>query len=343
VTAAAVATLVWLATPTSAPTAPDAADHRAIAAWARAHGVVLDAPAEARPAALSVDPSTADRVEDLLDRTRDAIAAGDANASEAALDHAEALLRAHPELPQAAWLMAEVERARSVRWRHLSPADPSAADRAWSWADALDHGRVAAVGERATAEGAAAAAKAEVTIEVSAGEQARWDGAPVPAARFDTRTGSHALVVTWDDAPVWAGWIDVPPGGRVVRPKAPAPEPCSSADFVGVELEGEAVRAPHVRCERWVAATVGSAAGVVRIASCGSDRCGPMLDWTATPAWSEAIDQERPQQRSPHWLPWALAGAGVAVAAGVGAAIGVAASRPSASETRFVTGGLKSP
>jgi hypothetical protein len=345
VTAAAVATLVWLATPTSVRRSPDAEEHRAIAAWARAHGVVLDFPAEGRPPALTVDPSTPDRVEDLLDRTRDAVAAGDANAADAALDRAEALLRAHPELPQAAWLMAEVERARSVRWRHLSPADPSAADRAWTRADALDHGRVAAVGERATAagEGAPQAATAPVTIEVSAHEQVRWDGAAVLAIPFEARAGSHALVVTWNDAPVWAGWIEVPPGGGVVRPKAPAPEPCSSADFAEVELEGESLRAPHVRCERWVAVTAGSAAGIVRIASCGSDRCGPMLDWNATPAWSEPIEQDRPQKRWPHWLPWALAGAGVAVAAGVGTAIGVVAARSSTSETRFVTGGLKSP
>jgi hypothetical protein len=210
--------------------------------------------------------------------------------------------------------MAEVERGRSVRWRRLPPGDPSAADRAWTRGDALDHGRVAAVGERAAAPGDGAAAPAEVTVEVAAGEHVRWDGAAAPATALETRAGSHALIVTWNDAPVWAGWIEVPPGPSVVRPKAPAPEPCSSADFAGVELDGDAARAPHVRCERWVA-----------------------------PAWSEPLAQDRPQKPWPHWLPWALAGAGVAVAAGVGAAIGVVASRPSASETRFVTGGLKSP
>src|SRR5205085_3424610 len=58
VTAAAVATLVWVATPASPP---DADQRRALTTWARAHGVVLDPPAEGGPPVLAVDASRADR------------------------------------------------------------------------------------------------------------------------------------------------------------------------------------------------------------------------------------------------------------------------------------------
>jgi hypothetical protein len=339
VTAAAVATLVWLAAPPSAPAVPDAEERRAVAAWAQAHGVVLEAPTEGGPPSLSVDPSAADRVEELLDRTRDAMAAGDTPAADVALDRADALLRAHPALPQAAWLMAEVERARSIRWRRLAPSDPAAADRAWSRAESLDRGRVAAVGERA----AEPAPPAEVTIDVAPGESARWDGQAADATPWKTRAGAHALVVTWNGAPVWAGWVEIPGGASVVRPAAPSPAPCSSADFAGVELEGAAPRARHVRCERWVVAAAGSSAGAVRIAACEADRCGPMLEWTAAPAWTLPLEPERRRRAWPRWATWALSGAGVAATAGIAAAIAVTVTRPAPSETRFVSGGLKSP
>src|SRR5258708_2982295 len=82
---------------------------------------------------------------------------------------AAALLRAHRELPQAGWLMAEVERARAVRWLRVRPVDADAAARAWRRADALDGGRQPSVAEQGL-DGRAPEASVDVVAPVDAQE-----------------------------------------------------------------------------------------------------------------------------------------------------------------------------
>ena len=138
------ATSVWLAPGGEAP--GDAA-RRALTAWARAHDVTLAEPTAGEPRALAVDLAVADSVELELERAREAVAAQDADTAERALSRAEGELRAHPELPQAAWLLAEVERGWAVRHTRVAPVDAERAERAWQRAAGLDGGRVAGVGE----------------------------------------------------------------------------------------------------------------------------------------------------------------------------------------------------
>ncbi|HEX3343550.1 MAG TPA: hypothetical protein VHS09_03210, partial [Polyangiaceae bacterium] len=125
-------TVAWMA-PSPAP----ADSSRALESWAHAHGLTVALPRVDVPQALPVDAHKGDEVERLVDKVRDAITARDADAADRAIAAAEATLRAHPELPQAAWAMAEVERARSTRFRRLPPLDEDAAERAWMRAEAL--------------------------------------------------------------------------------------------------------------------------------------------------------------------------------------------------------------
>ena len=111
--------------------------------------------------------------------------------------------------------MAEVERARSTRWRRIDPADAEAAEREWVRAEALDGGRMPGLGEVSSASHPA---DAEVALALPGGDEARLDGRPVPATGVAaTRAGPHALVVTADGAPVWAGWIEARPGSFDLR------------------------------------------------------------------------------------------------------------------------------
>jgi hypothetical protein len=345
VTGDAPATLVWIA-----PDAPAAAETRALAGWARAHGVELGPPRDPRPpAALPVDLAVADEVEDLLERARDATAAREADAIDHATQAAEDLLRAHPELPQAAWLMAEVERARSTRWRRVEPADPEAAEREWVRAEALDGGRMPGLGETGAASHPA---DAEVALGLPGDDEARLDGAPVPESGVAvTRAGLHALVVSVDGAPVWAGWIELASGRSTLEIDAPAISPCSSADTAhatftaGAAGAAGALRAERVRCPRWVAAARSPEPGALLIATCQGPRCGAMMvwrdvqPWAAPPAVAHGADVGR-VRHWPGWATWVLAGAGVAVATGVAiAASGALQAAPT--ETRFVSGGLK--
>jgi len=327
-------TLVWVA-----PEPPDGPQSRALSSWARAHGAALEPPAKGQAASLAVDPRDADEVERLLDRARDAIAARDAEGVDRALGLAEATLRAHPELPQGAWLMAEVERARSARWRRVPPIDEAAADRAWARAEAIDGGRVPGVGEKA---GAAHGAAATLVVEAPEGATVLLDGEAIGPGPRATREGSHALVVAWDGAPAWASWIDVPPGTTTVRPSAPAPAPCSATDVAHVRVAAGTVEASHVRCGTWAAAMPGPSADAVLVALCEPGRCGPLLEWKAESwAWTPPTQPERAARGWPTWATWGLVGAGAVVATGV-VVLATGALRSSPSETRFVSGGVKS-
>lgn len=331
---------------------PDAEQSSALTGWARARGVQLAPPSDARPhpVAVSVDAPAArdvgDDVERLLDRVRDAIAGRDAEAADGSLAAAESALRARPELPQASWLMAEVERARSSRFRRLPPLDEEAAERAWMRAEALDGGRVAGVGERA-----AAAHPAEATIALHplpALATLRLDGRlqPVGSGIVATHAGPHALVVAWEEAPVWAGWIDAPAGSWALDLAIPEPPPCSLGDVGTAHLVrtdgGRSVDAASVRCSSWVAALAGPRPASVLVALCEAGRCGTLLEWTAPGAavWTWSPAPEQVHGRWPTWATWGLVGVGAVVAAGVVVvASGILRSAPG--ETRFVSGGVK--
>jgi hypothetical protein len=361
------ATLVWIS-----PAPPDAAENKALSSWALAHGVTLVAPRDQRPAAIAVDLGVAEPVEELLDRARDAIAARDGEGVDRATSTADAWLRAHPELPAAAWLMAEVERARATRWRRIAPEDVEAAARSWARAEALDGGRIPGIGEIAGAEHAATAT---VSLELPGDDDARLDGRPLPrdGAKSDeaiaargttrvvaTRAGPHALVVTAGGAAVWAGWIEIGPRTSSVAIDAPTAVPCSTAEFARVSNASNAsnasatvgasaaVDARRVTCGAWLAVSAGKEPGTIRVARCGAGRCDPSAGWPETPAWAREppplVTPERgatAAQHWPVWATWALAGAGVALAAGVVVVASGGLQGPPTT-TQFVTGGLKS-
>jgi hypothetical protein len=334
VTPDAATTIVWLG-----EQGADSQTSATLSAWARSRGLVLAPPAVWVPPTIAVDLGISATIEDLLDSARDAVTARSGADVDRALAAAESLLKAHPELPNAAWLMAEVERARSVRSRLIAPTDDEAADRAWSRASALDTGRLAGPGEHAVA----AAQPATITPETRASREAQvWiDGSPVAPGPIASRAGPHALVVTWRGAPIWATWIEAPPGPSTVALLQPDAAACSTADLAEAHLAGGRVSAELARCARWVVAAPGLTLGAIRIATCEEDQCGPWVDWRPSPVWSHPPPHERERRSGwPSWATWGLVGTGVAVAAGVVVAAVAASSSRSPSEVEYVQGPL---
>jgi hypothetical protein len=328
----APATLVWIA-----PQPPDGGQARTIESWGRTRGLVLAAPRDERTPTLTVDPKLADDVESQLDRARDAIGARDGDTADRAIGTADALLRAHPELPQGAWLMAEVERARSARERRVPPVDDAAADRAWARAEALDGGRVAGLGEQMSSTHPAAAT---IAIDATPADSLVWlDGEPVHGGAVETHAGPHVLVATWNGAPVWAQWVDTPAGSSTVRIVAPVAPACSVDDVSRATLHGDAVDAAGVRCPTWVAAAPG--ADGVLFATCEREHCGPLLAWHPTASIPWQPPPEHHEGGWPSWATWGLVGVGAAV---VGTAVAIVASgalKPAPTATQFVSGGVK--
>ena len=331
----APATLVWIA-----PDPPDADQRTAVAGWARSRGATLVDPAPWHPTLLPVDAQVSAEVEDLLDRARDAIAADVAADVDAILDKADALLRAHPELPQAAWLMAEVERDRAVRLLRLRPTDPAAAARAWKRADAIDGGRLPAMGEQGL-EGRAEEASVEVVAPLDSQEQAWIDGRRA-GAHLTTRAGLHAAVVTWGGDPVWAEWRETPAGASTLALDPPRAAPCSGPDVEGARMDGDHVDAARVQCPSWVLVRPHPGTSrAVEVAECAANRCSASVTWRLPEPWvAPPPVAAAPTKRWPAWAIWSVAGAGAAVATGTAVVLANALRVPPP-ETRFVTGGIK--
>lgn len=343
-------TVVWL---DEGEARDDAA--RALAAWARARGVHLSPITEPAQRPFAVDPTMADRVEEELDRARDALAAADADATERALARAEGYLRAHPELPQAAWLLAEVQRTWASRWLRLEPRDEARAQAAWQNAEALAGARVAGVGEPSFAPRAPVSAR--IRLEgASPRARVRVDGLLARAVTTPTTSatdggvylverppGEHQLTVVVDGEPTFAAWVSIPENAAsepAVAVRLPESSSCGASAFAGATQHEGRVQVHGSTCPSWIAAVPTARPGAVLVARCERDACGPLLEWRVEHAPPGPPQRLAPSTTWPRWATWTLAGIGAVTATTVAlVATGAFETRPV--ETRFVAGGVR--
>jgi hypothetical protein len=291
------------------------AERRAdIDAWAHArqlHAELL------RPSAESYDAALANEVESLLEEARTLPAAP---GTPDALQRAETLLLEHPELPQAAWLLAE---RYAIEAHALAASDEAnAARRAELGGRALELEGARAVAAGATPWPTRAAAQPRVPAPSGARPHDRvfidavalqTDGAPVLLA-----PGRHHARVARGALPVWSGWITLGPG-RVEPLPDPAP-PCSALDLADVDAGSAApAPAPGVRCGRWAVARP-SLRGGVDVAECAGSHCevwqrAGVVRSDGVAGALEAVAPER--DGWPAWATWSLVGAGALAVTGV--------------------------
>jgi len=351
VSGASDVTVVWL---DKGPAREDAV--RALEQWGRARGIrVLAATEGSGDAAVRIDLTIADRVEKELDRAREAIAAVDADTAERALARAEGLLRDHPELPQAAWLRAEVHRGWAARFTRVEPRDEPRAQIAWQDADALDGGRAAGIGEQAFP--ARAHAKATVIVRGAPGRRvgARLDGARLSGTigadgttsyTLDVPPAEHQLVVTVDDDIAFASWVSIAMSATGTPPptipiRVGDDGACSAASLATASRDGDGVRAQSVTCDHWVAVAASERRGAVLVARCERSACGPFVEWRSEGGLESGSGVAPPAPLAwPAWATWTALGVGaVAATTVVLIATGVLETRPT--EQRFVSGGVR--
>ncbi len=323
-----------------APDAPSDVARRALAAWAESRGLVLAPPSEAKAVHIDLDLTVADRVESELAAARNALTRLDADATEHALARARQLLEAHPELPQAGWLMAEVLRGWAARWMRIAPIDVDRAARAWTMAAALDGGRAPGIGETSAPVPALVTSTFDWTGEADV--KVTVDGAPITRGAGKYAAGEHAVVVTRDDAIVWADWVSIAAGSYAHLPDFAAPA-CSLADFsLAKATTGtkSGIDARGVRCGHWVAAT--AAAGGVRAAVCEEAVCGPLVLWQLhSGALGPLAPPPKPDKKRGVWIGVVVVGVVVVVAVTSIALAASGAFDSAPHETKFVGGGLK--
>jgi hypothetical protein len=321
---------------------------RALAEWGRTRGIRLRELEETTPAP-EVDLGLAERVEKELDRAREAIGANDGDGAERALARAVALLREHPELPQAAWLRAEAERTWSARWLHVQPRDERRARIAWEDAEALDGGRVAGIGELTFPPRARVPATITIAGPRADEVEVRLDGTRLegPEARDGAATyrvevapAEHQLTATAGGHVVFASWVAIAASSANVRVHISDPGICSREQLANVKRAGSRIDARNVTCPRWVAAMPAERGDGVLVARCARNACGPLLEWRVPRLADPGPPQPPPRPGWPAWATWTLLGIGAATATSMAfVASGLFESRPV--EPRFVVGGAR--
>jgi len=280
-------------------------------------------PVPARAAQPAGARDAAERVEALFDAAQSALGALRPEEVGQSLGEAEQILQAHPELPQAAWLLAECH-VLSAEW--LASRDPSAARARLTAAAALEGARVAPFRE-GESEGPGSAREADhadlastlprLSFEIrglEAGDTLEWDAEP-RTSPLATTTGQHQLRVLRGGHVVWATWVSVSVSNPELRLSLPRVAPCSAEDLVGTVDGPRGPSAPaRVVCREWAVARSGP--GELEIALCRGARCG---DWHRAPA--EAAPFRAPAQvltrtGFPRWAAYAVAGVGAAAVTG---------------------------
>jgi hypothetical protein len=295
--------------------------------FARQKRITLVAPAPTP--ALPYPPYRSDLVLDIegrLDEARMLASSLDEERALATLASVERDLDLHPELPQAAWLLAE---------HHRIAAEVRAADAA-SEAEALWRAALVLEGPRAPAFGAASELSSTsapsvrlVVRDLARRDTLELDGVSGGAERR-IEPGVHHVRVLRDERLVHAGWARLGEHTEVALGVRPL-RACSDEDLSPTRVSGATAVPPRgVLCERWLVAR--RAVGGLEVASCQRSACSSF----------RLLVVEDPTRGVP---PWAVAAAGLGAMAAtlvtVWATGGFEPDPAPPGRTVFVYGGLR--
>jgi hypothetical protein len=277
------AVLVWLSATASLPTFRADLDD-----FAHSRLLRLEAPREnaaparvgrlGRVATSAYAPDAVAQIESSLEEARSAAASLEQSRALSALERAEHVLREHPELPQSAWLMAEIlEQSAEIESTAPDGADGAAALR--QRATVLEGPRAAPFSDRAPERDARIVDARQLTIDgLEPGDALSWDGVLAPEGALMTEAGEHHARVARGGRLLWAGWLKLEATQTRLRLPVPETVPCSLDDIGGSYFAGgRAVPAPHARCANYVLAR--ARAGGIEVALCEREQCGTVVIW----------------------------------------------------------------
>lgn len=305
------AVLVWLSAASVLPT------FRAdLAGYAESRWLRLEAPRENaasfRNAAYA--PDVVAEVEALLEEARSATASLEQSRALGALERAETRLHEHPELPQAAWLMAEELELRADI-EAAAPEGASSARALRERAAALEGARALPFSDRDPHVDLAPPITHGVSRDgLEPNDVLEWDGI-ASAETFAVASGEHHARVLRGGRLLWAGWVGVGEGDTRVHLPVPESPSCSPDDIGSAHIAGgRAIASERTRCESYVLARA-HAGGGVEAALCERNVCGKVVIFqrNAHPAAAAS----RSERTWPAWATYTLVGAGGVLATGL--------------------------
>jgi hypothetical protein len=321
------AVLVWLSAASALPTFRADLD-----GFAQSRLLRLEAPREnaasfRAPSAYA--PDVVAQIEVLLEEARSATASLEQSRALSALEHAERLLREHPELPQSAWLMAE-QLDLTADVESTAPDGANAAVALRKRAAALEGPRATPFSDHAPSpELELPTLRALAADGPEPGDSLEWDGVK-SGQTLATATGEHHVRVSRSGRLLWAGWVTVAANAPRIRLPVPETPACSPDDIGAGHFEGDhAVAAPRARCASYVLAR-GRVGGGIEAALCERELCGKLVVFKYS-APAAAADHGWPR-----WATYTAVAAGV-VATGLVLWRAGAFDRPQPSTTTVVT------
>ena len=309
--------------PTSEPAPPDAsapsASQRALLrGWAEHRLLSLEAPrANPRGPHGGYPSDLVRRIEDLLEQARTLSGSLDEERALDQLAQAERLIYDHPELPQAAFLLAEAASQQAEVSERTGQPRLAAVQRLR--AEVIEGKRAETYTANAPPESDATSSVARM-IQVHGLARAdvlEWNGARQPSAKAMAAPGEHHVRVLRFGDNVWSGFVTVPLTGESIGLDVPPPEPCTRADLAMVSVRGQQiVGSEGVRCAQWIAARPAER-GAIEVALCHGERCGKLRLWQAGDgALLTAPLHPDPGWRWPVWATYLTIGIGVAATTG---------------------------
>ena len=297
---------------------------RAITAWAQSHLLSVATPThETATVTTGYDPKLVERLEELLEQARVSAGSLDEALALEQLEQAEALIYAHPELPQAAFLLAEAAAQQAALAEHSGAARLAQiqrlraatleGERVRPYAAAAE---VHATSSDTTASPAPGARDVAITGLVP-GDELIWNGTTLATTSLTVPIGEHHVQVLRDAALLWAGFLMVHGADTEIRIPLAPPAPCSRADLsrAGVHHD-RVIGAEQVRCPLWAIARPAAGKGI-DVALCRQAECGSLMNWQE--GFGEPLVRplhEAHPWQLPSWAGYVAAGVGAAAATG---------------------------
>jgi hypothetical protein len=223
-------------------------------------------------------PDAVAQVESSLEEAHHATAALEPSRALAALEQADRLVREHPELPQSAWLMAEILES-SADLESTTEGGTEAEQALRKRALILEGRRAAPFSDRTTPLDTEPEATRPVSVDgLEPDDSLEWDGLQ-SGALLTTTSGEHHARVTRNGRLLWAGWAELTASESQLRLPVPETVACSPDDIgQGALVDGRALPARHARCDSYVLARA-RASGGIEAALCERTSCGKVLIW----------------------------------------------------------------